>query len=264
MATAAEEPVPKRRGGMVTVVVVLALAVLGTGAAFAYRTYVGSPRSGEPPIIKADTSPTKIVPAPADGSAKVPDRLAAGDGTEKIVPREEAPVDVNAKAGPRVVFPPLNQNANPPSAASVAPSAPLPPVNAGNGTLPNNEPRKIKTFSVRGDQPDSAAVPVTGAAKPATNTRVASAAPRTLPALANANRLANAPLSLSPQGAQAPAAEPRTRVAATTPVQIAPQAASGVADTWFRSPRRGMKPTRRPPTGRCRASSRRCWDRTAP
>ena len=222
-----EHHVPKRRGGMATVVVVLALAVLGTGAAFAYRTYIGSPRSGEPPIIRADASPTKIVPAPADGSSKLPDRLAAGDGTEKIVPREEAPVDVNAKAGPRVVFPPLNQNANPPSTASVAPSAPLPPSNAGNGTLPNSEPRKIKTFSVRGEQPDSAAVPVTGAAKPATNTRVASAAPRTLPALANANDSANTPLSLSPQGAQAPAAEPRTRVAATTPVQIAPQAASG-------------------------------------
>ena len=120
----AEEPVQKRRGGMITVAVVLALAVVGTGGAFAYRTYVGSPRSGEPPIIKADTSPTKIMPAPADGSTKVPDRLAAGDGTEKIVPREEAPVDVNANTGPapRVVFPPLNQNANPPSLASVAPS----------------------------------------------------------------------------------------------------------------------------------------------
>src|SRR5665213_3005876 len=88
----AEEPAPKRRGGMVTVVGLLALAVVGTGAAFAYHTYVGSPRSGEPPIIKADTSPTKIVPA-ADGTSKLPDRLAAGDGTEKIVPREEAPVD---------------------------------------------------------------------------------------------------------------------------------------------------------------------------
>ena len=64
----AEDQIPKRRGGMVTVVAVLALAVVGTGAAFAYRTYVGSPRSGEPPIIRADTGPTKIVPAPSDGS----------------------------------------------------------------------------------------------------------------------------------------------------------------------------------------------------
>jgi hypothetical protein len=218
---------------MATVVVVLALAVLGTGAAFAYRTYVGSPRSGEPPIIRADAGPTKIMPAPADGSSKLPDRMAAGDGTEKIVPREEAPVDPNTRSGPRVVFPPLNQNGNPPSMASVAPSAP-PPSNAGNGTLPNNEPRKIRTFSVRGDQPDSAAVPVTAApsaaAKPAPAVRT-TAASRIPPAAANANdSTVNAPLSLSPQGAQAAtpppaAAEPRTRVAATTPVQIAPQAA---------------------------------------
>ena len=37
--------------------------------AFAYRSYVGSPRSGEPPIIKADNSPTKVVPTPGDGAA---------------------------------------------------------------------------------------------------------------------------------------------------------------------------------------------------
>src|SRR5258708_19043523 len=134
----AEDLAPKRRGGMFTVVVVLALAVVGTGAAFAYRTYVGTPRSGEPPIIRADAGPTKIVPAPSDGTAKVPDRMAAGDGTEKIVPREEAPVDVNANYGPRVVFPPLNQNGNPPAPPTGPPSGSHLPT-PGNGTLPNNE-----------------------------------------------------------------------------------------------------------------------------
>ena len=215
-------------------VVVLALAVVGTGGAFAYRTYVGSPRSGEPPIIKADTSPTKIVPAPADGNAKVPDRLATGDGTEKIVPREEAPVDVNAntKSGPRMVFPPLNQNANPPSPASVAPNTP-PPANAGNGTLPNNEPRKIKTFTVRGDQPDGAAVRRRGrrtAAPPGRRSGPGRGTAATPPAAANANASANAPLSLSPQArSRRRAAEPRTRVATNAPVPIAPsrQRASG-------------------------------------
>jgi hypothetical protein len=226
-----EDHTPKRRGGLATVVGVLALAVVGTGAAFAYKTYVGSPRSGDPPIIRADTGPTKIMPAPADGSAKVPDRMAAGDGTEKIVPREETPLDINAKSGPRVVFPPLNQNGNPPPVASVAPAAP-PPSNAGNGTLPNNEPRKIKTLSVRGEQPDGAALPVAAAppaaGKPAPAARTVVASRNPPPAVANANDSAtNAPLSLSPQGAQAaaPAAEPRTRMAATTPAQIVPQAA---------------------------------------
>lgn len=229
-----EEPVQKRRGGLTTVAVVLALAVVGTGAAFSYRTYVGSPRSGDPPIIKADTSPTKIVPAPADGNGKVPDRLAAGDGTEKIVPREEAPVDINAntKAAPRMVFPPLNQNANPPSPASVAPSAP-PPSNAANGTMPNNQPRPIKTFTVHGDQADAgtpaAAVPPAAAAKPAPAAHTtARTAPAPSATYANASS-ANAPLSLSPQAAPSapvPAAPP-TRVATNAPVPIAPSASSG-------------------------------------
>ncbi len=228
----------KRRGGMVAVFVVLGLAVVGTGAALAYRTYVGSPRSGDPPIIRADSTPTKIVPAPSDGTAKLPDRMVTGDGTEKIVPREEAPVDVNAKSGPRVVFPPLNQNGNPPSAASVVPGGP-PSAGAGNGALPNTEPRKVKTLTVHGDQPDGAAVPVTSAsapsAKPAPAARMtptpAPGAPRSPPSAANAS--ANAPLSLSPQGTPpAPAADARTHVAATNPTQTTPAAApSGAASS---------------------------------
>jgi SPOR domain len=125
------------------------------------------------------------------------------------------------------VFPPLNQNGNPPSAASVAPGA-APPATAANGTLPSSEPRKIKTFSVRGEQPDGAAVPVgtPPPAKPAPAARTAAtppaAPPRSPPSSANAS--ANAPLSLSPQGGAqpAPAADTRARVAATAPVQPAP------------------------------------------
>jgi len=218
------DAMPKRRGGMVTVVAVLALAVFGVGGAFAYRTYTASARSGEPPIIRADAGPTKIVPAPTDGSAKLPDRMASGDGTEKIVPREEAPVDINARSAPRVIFPPLSQN--PPSTASVAPPASL-----GNGTLANNEPRKIRTLSVRGDPAEAAATPAAatpaGAAKLAAAAKAGGAAPRT-PSVANASAAnANAPLSLSPQATQ-PAAEPPTRVASTNPAaQIAPSGSGG-------------------------------------
>ncbi|WP_128933602.1 SPOR domain-containing protein [Bradyrhizobium zhanjiangense] len=228
--TELDEP-KKRRGGMMTVAAILALAVVGTGAAFAYKTYVGSPRSGEPPIIKADNSPTKIVPAPTDSTAKVPDRMVSGDGTEKIVPREEAPVDVNARAGgPRLVFPPLNQNANPPSVASVSPSM-VPPPSAGptpsNGTLPNNSPRSIRTVAVKGDQTDSA-TPQSAAAKPAAAPKpvVAPPAPiasRNPPTSANAS--ANQPMSLAPQSG--PTAEPPQRMAATNPTQLAPTSSGG-------------------------------------
>ncbi len=96
---AAEEHAPKRRGGMTTVLAVLALAVVGTGGAFAYRHLCRSPRSGEPPIIKADTARPRSCRRPPTAAAKVPDRLLGGDGSEKIVPREETPVDVNASIG---------------------------------------------------------------------------------------------------------------------------------------------------------------------
>jgi SPOR domain len=224
-----EEPEeePRKRGGLFTVVAVLALAVLGTGGAFAYRSFVGSPRSGEPPIIKADNSPTKVMPAAADSAPKAPDRMAIGDGAEKLVPREEAPVDVN-RSGPRVVFPPLNQNANPPSPASVSPTAAAPVT--GNGTLPANEPRRIRTLPVRGDQADAgvppgAAPPPRPAAPAVAPAARAAPAPTAAPAPRNpasANASANAPLSLSPQGS--PAAEPPARVAAVNPAATAPAA----------------------------------------
>ena len=223
-----EEPAePKRRSsGLVTVAAVLALAVVGTGAAFAYRTYVGSPRSGEPPIIKADNSPTKVVPAPADGAAgKTPDRMVPGDGGEKLVSREEAPVDVNSRSGgPRVVFPPLNQNGSPPPVASVSPNAPL-PATAANGTMPNSEPRKIKTLAVKGDAAENGGAPATVAApatKPAAAARTATAPAARNPSSANAS----APLSLAPQAGAQPDPAP-TRMAATTPAQTAPAPSAG-------------------------------------
>jgi len=235
------EEQPKRRGGLMTVAAVLALAVIGTGAAFAYRTYVGSPRSGEPPIIKADNTPTKVMPAPSDSSGKTPDRMPTGDGSEKLLSREETPVDVNTRAaGPRVVFPPLNQNANPPPPSSVAPNAFPPPATAGaqpsNGTMPNSEPRKIRTLSVRGDQPDAAAAPVAvaPAQPPAAAPKPAVAAKQPAAPRVQSPAGANAPLSLSPDSAQASlppaAAESRTRVAATTPTQAAPADAAPAAE----------------------------------
>ena len=106
-----------------------------------------------------------------------------------------------------------------------------PPANAGNGTMPNNEPRRIKTLSVRGDQPDGAGVPAASqppGAKPSAAARAARNSP--VPAAAaNANAsTANGPLLLSPQAGQsAPAADPRTRVATNTPTQTTPSGGGG-------------------------------------
>ena len=213
------EPRKPRRKGLVTVAAVMALAVVGTGGAYAYRNYVGASRSGEPPVIKADTNPIKVVPPTnatdtAANSKLIQDRLATGGG-ERLVSREETPVDPRdpSKAGPRVVFPPLNANGNPPSTASVSPAG---RTMAAPQTAPGDEPRKIKTFTVKGDQTDANGVPV---GKPASRP----AAPATAAKPSATNASANAPMSLSPQSSP----DQRSRVASTTPTQTAPAAASG-------------------------------------
>ncbi|MET0905582.1 MAG: SPOR domain-containing protein [Tardiphaga sp.] len=219
---AEDEPAPKRRSGMKTVAAVLALAVIGTGGAFAYRTFIGSTRGGEPPVIKADPGPNKVVPpsasaAASNDSGKQMDRLAAGQ--ERLVSREEQPVnvqDASKAGGPRVVFPPLNQNNNPPTTASVSPAnKPM----VGNGAMSGDEPRRIRTLSVRGDQADATATPASRQA-PARLTAPAAAPPPAVNA-------ANAPMSLSPQSAPPPAT--RTAALNTAPQDLgsASSAASG-------------------------------------
>lgn len=219
-----EEEAPKKRhGGLVVVAGILALAFVGTGAAYGYKTFFLHSHSGPPPIIKADTSPTKIMATPSDSASKMPDRLLGGDGTEKMVSREETPVDVTTRSvgGPRVVLPPLSQNGNPPTVASVSVGTmPVVTASTNNGTMPNSDPRPIRTVSIGGDQaggaPSTAARPLaTSRATPPTGTVTAPvAAPR--PSPVNANASVNAPLSLAPQ-----VAAPAGRVAALAPAEPA-------------------------------------------
>jgi hypothetical protein len=226
-----EDEGPKKGGGLSKIAMVLALAVIGTGGAFAYRALVSSPRNGEPPIIRADNGPTKIVPAQSDGNAKVPDRLSVGG--EKMVSREETPVDVNTRGvAPRVVFPSLSQSTNSPApptnmASNDPPPMSPPPMNmapTNSGATPASEPRRIKTFSVRGDQADASAAAAPAAAAPAAPRSKAGRKP---PASANAS--ADAPMSLSPQAqaSAAPAAEPR--MASASSAQSADSASPAAA-----------------------------------
>lgn len=239
-----EQEAPKaRRGGMMTVVVVLLLAVVGTGAAFAYRTFVGSPRSGEPPVIRADAGPNKVIPPGAgDGSSKIADRV--GDkSAERVVSREEQPVEVNAKTGPRVVFPPLTQNANPPSVASASTNVRPTGAGVGNGTLTGGEePRKIRTLSIRPDQPDSAAAaPATPARAQPPAQRTSTTAPASTASMGAPS--ANAPVSLSPQTQPPSASAERQKVAAISPaavtggayVQVSSQKSEADAKASFKS-----------------------------
>ncbi len=221
---AEEEERPRRRGGMSTVLAVLALAVVGTGGAYGYKTYISSARSGEPPIIKADNSPTKIMAQPSDTTPKVPDRLLGNDGGEKLVSREETPMDVNTRdlnargSNPRVVFPQLNQNSAASSSASASQNATSQMANA-NGILPNSDPRPIKTLSVTGgNQPADTGATAVPAPPPAKPTK----AGRKSPANANASAT-DSPMPLTPQ----PAAPAPARIATAVPVTEQTSGATG-------------------------------------
>ena len=203
-----EEPehAQKRRSGLMTVVAVLALAVVGTGAAFAYRTYVGSPRSGEPPIIKADNSPTKVVPAPADGVGQDAGPHGGRRRRREDRSREETPVDVNAKvrsargvsaAEPERQSAAGRQRFAERAAAGDAPQRHPAEQRAAQDQDPGGQGRSPTTAASRA-APRAAAKPA-----PAARTTLR----RQPPAARNpssANASANAPLSLSPQAAPRP------------------------------------------------------------
>ena len=104
-----DQPRARRRGGLLTVMAVLALAVVGTAGAFGYRAlFSGSGSALTPPAIRADAGPNKVVPTAqgTEASGKmIYDRVGDTNQTERVVSREEQPVDLeNATPPPRVVL----------------------------------------------------------------------------------------------------------------------------------------------------------------
>jgi hypothetical protein len=241
-----DEPPSRRRMGIMVIAGVFALAVIGTAGAFGYRALFGVPSSSAPPpVIKADATPSKIVPASNQSGKQITDRINDKGIGEKLVSREEQPVPVS----------PQPQDANQASG----------PGPLGSGIV-GSEPKKIRTIAIRPDQPDSApqasappapppqqqpvrvAAPAPATAKPAAPPpRVVATAPpanddaepapppapraavpRTAPPVQQAAApaaSANAPLSLSPDAAPAAPVRSARPAAAPAPVRTAAVAA---------------------------------------
>lgn len=231
----------RRRISVLAIAGVFALAVVGTAGALGYRAMFGpSSAPGTPPVIKAEATPSKVVPASANKEpGKVTDRVGSNGQIERLISREEQPVPVATTPG------------QPAPNAALASAAGTPMM--GSGVV--GEPRKIRTIPIRPDQANDAtnaapAAPEPQAAQPPA--RVANAAPaaelpppaRVAPeparpaapaprsvtpqAAAPAAAPSNAPLSLNPNAQPAQAARP-ARVATQTPAPqaAAPAAASG-------------------------------------
>jgi hypothetical protein len=142
-----QPPPEKRRGGLMTIAVVVALAVFGTAAAFGYRAWTGPTKSGEPPVIKAEQTPTKTVaaqPGAADAGRQAYDRPSDRGGSN-LVSREEQPTDVRPSSRPVT---PGVISGGPPNVLPPLPSQP-----SHTGTVPAaGEPKKVKTVTIRPDQ----------------------------------------------------------------------------------------------------------------
>jgi hypothetical protein len=236
-----DAPRMRKRSGLVTAVVLIGCAALGTVAAYAYRSYSSPAGSAQhsPPIITADqATPTKVVPAASGDSKSTRDRTAAAAG-EQLVSKQEEPValrELGTQSAPRVVLP-----------------APVPPAQTGSaaGGPNSSEPKRVRTVTIRPDGADLSGRPVgtlPPAAAPARQAAPAPSAPVNTPpaprASAPAPRGGTAPISLEPNE---PAAPPRGRTAALPPaspahepsgafvVQLSSQRSEAEAQAAFRS-----------------------------
>jgi cell division septation protein DedD len=194
------DPVPeRRRGAIVMVAAVAGLALVGTAGAFGYWAWSTGPR-GEPPLIKADTSPSKVVPATqgeSGGSKSVYDRYAdKGATSERMVSREEAPAEIKT-APSRSVFPSVGGVYGP---APTQPAVVAPPA---SGVSANGEPRKVHTEVIRPGPNQVAAADIGQPVAPPLT--VASTPPSPPPA---PPAPAKQPAPRTKQAAQTPAAQP--------------------------------------------------------
>jgi hypothetical protein len=243
-------PPSRRRLGIMAIVGVFALAVIGTAGAFGYRALFGSSGSTQPPpVIRADAAPSKVVPATTGKDAQsnklITDRMNERGQSEKLVSREEQPIDKPAMAV-------LSQS---------APQAAL-----GSGVVAG-EPKKVRTIAIRPDQgavadampssPLGAAAPAPARAVPAPPPQAPAA--RSAPPLARASAdtatvdaeqdqpptpaarpappvrqaapapNSNAPLSLNPNAAPAPARVAPAPAAPARTASLPPPAAASSA-----------------------------------
>lgn len=226
---------PRSRKGLLTAAALAVVAIGGVGAAMVFRDTRPAGVNGQPPVIAADTSPSKIAPV-NPGGTEIPNQNKqiyerSGDGSAdktKVVSREEQPVDVQQAA--RAMAPRPTQPSNgaitptDTAAAGIASAEPglipIPPV-PGLG-----EPRKVRTVAIR---PDGTPVPSNAAASNGAGQGIVTgSAPSNRPAATPSAPVAQAQAPKTQERAAAPATPPasQTPPANTRTAALAPQQAT--------------------------------------
>lgn len=206
-----------RRGGLITIAAVLGLAVIGTAGAFGYRAFTGPSSDAPPPVIRADPNPSKSAPATTADAQDKPfqDRVGTPGAvqTERIVPREEAPVAQPVPSPQPQQMAPLGAWPTPPprTVGPVPPTAAVPPA-----VVP---PKRVRTVTIK-QEPDTTQTTPSSAVPPAAQPH---------PATPRATRPApNAPMALAPATAAPEPVMPPARVHTTRvppPATVAPEGA---------------------------------------
>jgi hypothetical protein len=172
----------RRQRRLAMVVAILALAVFGGAGAYAYRTFFGPVvRGSAPPVIKADSTPNKVLPAAQAGdrasNKQIVDRVGERSRAERVVPREEKPVDIktaSVPAAPRIATPAPDANLVAPPPATIAVTrqntgGDVLPVTATPSAMPQGtgailpSAKKVRTVTIR---PDMTVVPSAPASRP--------------------------------------------------------------------------------------------------
>lgn len=156
------EAEPRRRKGRLALILgasAVGLVVAGVAGVFAYNMATGKggiTAAGTPPVIRADSAPAKTsspTPAAPEGSQKmIYDRVGANAGSERMVTREEQPVDVTTAA---------RASAPPPGADPAAPPA--------QTAQSLTEPKKVRTLTVRADGSVAQGIPTSAVSAYAAN-----------------------------------------------------------------------------------------------
>lgn len=219
-------PLEQRRSrkGLVTVAAVLGVGALGLALALSLRGGEPKAPSGEPPVVRAETGPTRVQPVNPGGvdipnqNKQIYDRAAGGTSSpSNVVNNTEQPVDLNQVV--RNVAPRVVGGATGDAAASAAqtPAGQAPVASPPSGVAAVlGEPKRVKTVSVR---PDGTIVGSTEAAPVAAIAAVAPVQPRP-PSISGATPSAASPVR--PVGSQ-----PTTAPTVAVPAPAGAQRATG-------------------------------------
>lgn len=212
-----EDAQPRRgRMGLAIVAAVVGIAIVGTAGVFGYRAVYGPSAGRQPPVIGPQAGPNKVAPpgpTTPESTKQFTDRV--GGPSERIVPRDETPIDVTARTGQ----PPV-----PGTAPAVAPAAAPSPAPASPAVAPAPQqpatitegPRRVRTVTVRADGTvvaDPTPAPAAPAARPgappmAVNTYAPPAVEPAPEAPATRGRVTPAPAATPAPVARAPTAGP--------------------------------------------------------